>query len=105
MIIGPPRGLVPRTLTTCRLVFFILVTAGAVGAQSPPSLKVTAPANNAVAYPGSSLTITIDSLPSGTAFSQIAITGPGPIGFNVIAPTSLPTQFSLPIPVDADCGN
>lgn len=87
---------------TCQIIVLILVCAIAAVAQQP-SLQITSPANNALVNPGGTLTLTINSSPSGTTFSQIAIIGPGFIGFNVIAPTSMPTQFSLPVPLDADC--
>ncbi len=105
MTIQTTRGLLhgARAIWNRALFATVLITSAATAQQNPPSLLITSPANNAVLNPGGTLTLTITSSPSGTAFSQIAIIGPGFLGFNVIAPASLPTQFSLPIPPDADC--
>ena len=104
MTTGGMSRLLHSAGTAWRHALLILLAASAVSAQQiPPSLQITSPADNSVVEAGGILTLTITSSPTGTAFSQIAIFGPGFIGFNVIAPTSLPTQFSLPIPPDADC--
>jgi hypothetical protein len=70
-------------------------------AQQPPALQISSPANGSIVNPGQTLSVTVTS-PNGTTFSQVALAGPNPIGFNVVA-TSVPAQFSIAIPSDADC--
>ncbi len=65
------------------------------------SIQISSPANGTVVNPGRTLSVTVTS-PSGTTFSQIALIGPNPIGFNV-QQTSAPAQFSISIPADAAC--
>src|SRR6267378_2116730 len=77
-----------------------LVFATKAAGQNQVALLISSPANGTVVNSGQTLTLTVTS-PNGTAFSQIAIIGPDPIGFNLLA-TTAPAQFSIPIPADAD---
>jgi Big-like domain-containing protein len=70
--------------------------------QNQPSLQISSPSNGAVVAAGQTLSITVTS-PTGLSFQMVALIGPDPIGFNTSG-TSMPAQFSIPIPPDADCG-
>lgn len=69
--------------------------------QGKPVLQITSPPSGVVVNPGQTLTVTVTS-PAGLAFQMIAVIGPDPIGFNTLA-SSVPAQFSIAIPSDADC--
>ena len=79
----------------------VFLIASSSFAQQAPSLQISSPASGSVATPGQTLSISVTS-PNGTAFSQVAVIGPDPIGFSVLA-TSVPAQFSIAIPADANC--
>src|SRR5258708_11409169 len=78
----------------------LLVFASTAAGQSQVALQISSPANGTVVNSGQTLTVTVTS-PNGTAFSQIAVIGPDPIGFKILS-TSAPAQFSIPIPANAD---
>src|SRR5882724_10398520 len=82
---------------------FALLTAASIFAapQNPPALQISSPANGSVVNPGQTLSVTVIS-PAGLTFQMLAVIGADPIGFNTLA-TSVPAQFSIAIPVDADC--
>jgi len=69
--------------------------------QKQPALQISSPANGSTINPGQTLSVTVTS-PAGIAFQMVALIGPDPIGFNTSG-TSIPAQFSIAIPPDADC--
>jgi IPT/TIG domain/Bacterial Ig-like domain (group 2) len=87
-----------------KLLFVVLIlmpTLIHASPQSQPALQITAPAAGIIVSPGQTLSVTVIS-PNGTTFSEVALLGPDPIGFNVVE-TSVPAQFSIAIPADASC--
>src|SRR5271170_6764317 len=69
--------------------------------QNPPALQISSPITGSTINPGQTLSVTVTS-PAGLAFQMVAVIGPDPIGFNTSG-TSMPAQFSIAIPPDADC--
>ncbi len=69
--------------------------------QTQPALQIAVPTTGTVVSPGQTLSVTVTS-PAGLAFQMVAVIGPDPIGFNTLA-SSVPAQFSIAIPTDADC--
>lgn len=86
-----------------RLLAVILLVSASTFArpQNQPALQITSPANGSTVSSGQTLSVTVTS-PAGLSFQQVALIGAG-IGFNVSG-TSMPAQFSIPIPPDADSG-
>jgi hypothetical protein len=85
-----------------KTVFALLAAVSIFAApQNQPALQISSPANGSTINPGQTLSVTVIS-PNGTTFSEVALVGPNPIGFNVVE-TSVPAQFSLAIPADASC--
>lgn len=71
------------------------------GAQAPPALQITEPADNTVVNPGQSISVTLAS-PNNTA-AQAGVMGQVPIGVTSVA-TSFPAQLSLAIPGEIALG-
>jgi Big-like domain-containing protein len=85
-----------------KTVFAMLAAVSIFAApQSQPALQISSPANGSTINPGHTLSVTVTS-PAGIAFQMVALIGPDPIGFNTSG-TSIPAQFSIAIPPDADC--
>ncbi len=91
----------PSLLILSMIAKALLVVVAIPHAALGQSIQISSPANGTVVNPGHTLSVTVTS-PGGTTFSQIALIGPNPIGFNV-QQTSAPAQFSISIPADADC--
>lgn len=94
---GAPR----RTFGICMFGASLALAALALP-QSQPSLQISSPSNGALVIAGQTLSVTVTS-PAGLSFQMVAVNGPDPVGFNA-ASTSVPAQFSIGIPSDADVG-
>lgn len=93
MLTKTSSSLLWATILFAALLMFARTAAG------QNALQISSPANGTVVNSGQTLTVSVTS-PNGTAFSQIAVIGPDPIGFNILT-TAAPAQFSIPIPADA----
>jgi len=89
-----------RAVTWAKVALGVLASATISQAQQP-ALQISSPQNGSIVSPGQTLSVTVIS-PKGTTFSEVALLGPAPIGFNVVE-TSVPAQFSIAIPADASC--
>jgi hypothetical protein len=86
-----------------KVAFALLAAASLLAApqSQQPALQISSPANGSTINPGHTLSVTVTS-PAGLTFQMVAIIGPAPIGFNTSG-ASIPAQFSITIPPDADC--
>jgi len=81
-------------------VFLALTSAGAAS-QSPPVLQISSPPSGIVISPGQIVPVTVSS-PTPSAFTNILLTGQGPLGFSIA--TALPAQFSVSVPANTAPG-
>lgn len=97
-----PPAFPRKALADTTFIIFLVAASTFAEPQNQPALQITSPANGSTINSGQTLSVTVSS-PAGQTFQQVALIGPDPIGFNTSS-TSMPAQFSIPIPPDADAG-
>jgi hypothetical protein len=69
--------------------------------RSFAQLQITSPTQGTIINPGQTLSVTVTS-PTNATFTNVGVVADDPIGVSDLA-TSVPAQFSLPVPTDIHC--